>query len=441
SVLSTRVSLHLGKIAEIGRARKTRPQILCVGRALHQRLLFFTTHFIVPLNRHTSNFIPRYFLLFLLVFPPQLLLLVVDLCSPIHLLLCKPCSSDMFRTGTRVLQVLQRSPVEWQKLLQIRFSSIRVFDAAQKLFVTPVELEGTKGKFTVDAVFQDTAASGSPRGTVVTLHGSPGSHKDFKYTTPLLEGEGYRVVGINYPGFALSGDSDELQHHNDERTVFVQSIIDRLNLKDTVLFLAHSRGCENALRLVVANQDKTIGMALISGTGFRVQKAIRPISRLKNIRHFYEKYHFARGPMEKLFYHVYNRVLGLRVYHGRTALTAIKTMSLSDIEKQRPFIDEFNKNDKLLALVCYSGKDHLIETDISAEFAAAFHERVHLNLSKDDDEEMTTNQIIKAFAVDDRRRVTVEFTDDNHFSQKHRAKLIARSIDAMFEAAKRIKSQ
>ncbi|GMR46102.1 hypothetical protein PMAYCL1PPCAC_16297, partial [Pristionchus mayeri] len=352
------------------------------------------------------------------------------------------CSSDMFRTGTRVLQALQMLPVEMQQqLLQKRFSSIRVFDAAQKLFVTPVELEGAKGKFTVDAVFQDTAPAGASQGTVVTVHGSPGSHKDFKFITPFLEEERYRMIGINYPGFALSGDSEDLQHHNDERTVFAQTVIDRLKLKDSVLFLAHSRGCENALRLTVANQDKAIGMALLSGTGLREHKTIRPRSRLRKIGDIYDKYHFTRGPMEKVFYHLYNRVFGLRLRHGRTALNAIKTMSLCDVEKQKEFIDEFNKNDKLLALVCYSGKDHLIETDISAEFAAAFHERLHLNLRKDDDEEAITDQIVKAFTVDDRRRVTVEFTDDNHFSQKHRAKLIARSIDAMFEAAKLIESE
>ncbi|GMS93710.1 hypothetical protein PENTCL1PPCAC_15885, partial [Pristionchus entomophagus] len=338
------------------------------------------------------------------------------------------------------LQLLQRSQIEGN-LQQARLASIRVFDASQKLFATPVELDGAGGKkFTVDGVFQDTNASGSSRGTVVSVHGSPGSHKDFKFITPLLEEAGLRVVGINYPGFAVSEDHDELQHHNEERTLFAQTIIDRLKLKDTVLFLAHSRGCENALRLMVANQDKAIGMALISGTGFREHQTIRPRSRLAKIGHFYEKYRWLRGPMEKTMYHLYNRVLGLRLRHGRTALTAIKTMSLCDVEKQRPFVDEFNQNEKLLALVCFSGKDHLIETEISAEFAAAFHERMHVNLRKTDNEQAVTDQIVKAFKDEDKRRVTVEFTDDNHFSQKSRAKLIARSIDAMFDAASNIKN-
>ncbi|GMT22048.1 hypothetical protein PFISCL1PPCAC_13345 [Pristionchus fissidentatus] len=317
-------------------------------------------------------------------------------------------------------------------------TDIRVFDAAQKLFVTPVELHGKRVKrFTIDAVFQDTNSAGSSKGTVVSVHGSPGSHKDFKYITPLLESQGYRVVGINYPGFALSGDSDELQHHNEERTLFAQTIIDRLNLRENVLFLGHSRGSENALRLTVANQDKSIGMALIAPTGFTLHKTLRPMSRLRRIRHFYENYPITRRPLETFFYHFYNRVIGLRLRHGRTALTALKTMSLCDIEKQKPFVDEINKNDKLLALVCYSGRDHLIETEISAGFAAAFKDRVHFVLGKTGDEQAVTEEIVKAFKVDDKRRVTVELTDDNHFSQAKRPKLIAASIDAMFDAAKK----
>ncbi|GMT22047.1 hypothetical protein PFISCL1PPCAC_13344 [Pristionchus fissidentatus] len=317
-------------------------------------------------------------------------------------------------------------------------TDIRVFDSALKLFVTPVELHGKCGKFTVDAVFQDTNSAGSSKGTVVSVHGSPGSHRDFKYITPLLENQGYRVVGINYPGFALSGDSDELQHHNEERTLFAQTVIDRLNLRENVLFLGHSRGSENALRLTVANQDKSIGMALIAPTGFTQQRSIRPLWMLERVRHCYENYPVMRRPIERFLYHLCNRFVGLRVRHGRTAVSAIKTAYFCDIEKQKPFVDKFNENDKLLALVCYSGNDHLIETEIGADFAAAFKERIHLTLRKKDDEQAVTEEIVKAFKVDDKRRVTVELTDDNHFSQAKRPKLIAASIDAMFEAAKKL---
>ena len=41
---------------------------------------------------------------------------------------------------------------------------------------------------------------GSSVGTVIALHGAPGSHKDFKYLYPYLH-PSIRFVGLNFPGF------------------------------------------------------------------------------------------------------------------------------------------------------------------------------------------------------------------------------------------------
>jgi len=51
---------------------------------------------------------------------------------------------------------------------------------------------------------QDTRPTKASRGTVVAIHGSPGSHKDFKYVTPLLREKDIRTVAINWPGMGYS---------------------------------------------------------------------------------------------------------------------------------------------------------------------------------------------------------------------------------------------
>ncbi|GMR33558.1 hypothetical protein PMAYCL1PPCAC_03753, partial [Pristionchus mayeri] len=316
----------------------------------------------------------------------------------------------------------------------ISSSSIHVFDPAQRLFTTPVEMTARNGeKFNIDAVFQDTLPSGSSRGTVVTMHGSPGSHKDFKYITPILEEKGLRVVGVNFGGFGLSSDSRHLRQTNVERSEFVEGLLDRLNLNENVLFLAHSRGCETALRLSVRNQDKCIGMALINPAGFSVHRAIRPLTAVKLLRRAIDRYPVMHPAMEKIAYHFYHRILRLRLSHGRVAFAAIKSMSMSDLWRQRELVEAINKNEDIRTLICYSGKDHLIDTWISKEFTAAFEKRLALSLHKNESEEELTEQIVKAFN-DDQRRVTVEFRDDNHFAQKKRAKLIAASVDSMFNS-------
>ncbi|VDM82796.1 unnamed protein product, partial [Strongylus vulgaris] len=59
-------------------------------------------------------------------------------------------------------------------------------------------------KIDVEAVIQDTLPSGSQLGTVIGIHGAPGSHKDFKYIVPLLQEKGIRFIGVNMPGFGLT---------------------------------------------------------------------------------------------------------------------------------------------------------------------------------------------------------------------------------------------
>ena len=48
--------------------------------------------------------------------------------------------------------------------------------------------------------FQDSLPSGSTMGTVFCVHGSPGSHNDFKYISHYLKGSGIRVVAVDFPG-------------------------------------------------------------------------------------------------------------------------------------------------------------------------------------------------------------------------------------------------
>uniref|UniRef100_A0A915M1J0 Uncharacterized protein n=1 Tax=Meloidogyne javanica TaxID=6303 RepID=A0A915M1J0_MELJA len=74
------------------------------------------------------------------------------------------------------------------------------------LFQLPVTLNTDKGKVAINAVYQDTHPDGSSHKgqTVIMLHGSPGSHNDFKYIVPLLSPKGVRSIVINWPGMGYS---------------------------------------------------------------------------------------------------------------------------------------------------------------------------------------------------------------------------------------------
>ncbi|GMS93794.1 hypothetical protein PENTCL1PPCAC_15969, partial [Pristionchus entomophagus] len=306
--------------------------------------------------------------------------------------------------------------------------TIDAIDPREQTYRTRLDFSCGDRKLNLDTVYQDTAQSGSPLATVIALHGSPGSHKDFKYVTPHLEQAGARVIGVNYPGFGHTEDSNELLHTNEERNAFVQALIDRLGLAERIVFLGHSRGGENALELAVRNTDKCLGVVIVNPFGLRLNKAIRPRWTIDNIRYYHENYPWLRGPMEWALYQSYYRFVGLRLNSGKIAVSAVKSLTNVYLERQQEHIDKINDNADLRMLLCYSGKDHLIETEISEEYAAAFKDLTHMVCDKSSEEDTVASEIERSFVSDSARRISVAFPDDNHFAQKHRAKLIARGV-------------
>lgn len=49
-------------------------------------------------------------------------------------------------------------------------------------------------------------------------------------------------------------DDDRLQETNEERVQLVQGIVDALDLRTNLIFAAHSRGSENAIRMGALNR-------------------------------------------------------------------------------------------------------------------------------------------------------------------------------------------
>lgn len=309
--------------------------------------------------------------------------------------------------------------------------SIDPLDPDERTYRTQLSFSCGDRNLTLDTVFQDTAPSGRPLATVIAVHGSPGSHKDFKYVIPHLEQAGLRVIGVNYPGFGLTQDSDQLQHTNEERTAFVEALIDHLGLNERLLFLGHSRGAENALALAVRNTGRCLGVVLLNPFGLRLPKLIRPRTKIDNFRYYHDNYPWLRGPMEWALYHAYNRLIGLHLRTGRIAVNAVKTLTNLYLERQQENIDILNGNGDLRLLLWYSGKDLHIESEISEEYASAFEGLRHWVCADASEEDTVAGEIERSFVSDSSRRISVAFSDDNHFSQKKKAKLIARGIIAI----------
>ncbi|VDN26506.1 unnamed protein product [Cylicostephanus goldi] len=181
----------------------------------------------------------------------------------------------------------------------------------------------------VEAVYQDTLPSGSSLGTVVAIHGAPGSHKDFKYVTPLLQKKGIR--------------DPRLKCDNMERNNFVNGLLSKIAVREKVVIMGHSRGTENAANVAAWNKEKLSGLVLVNPTGLQLHKGMRPFWGIKLILRLYSLGSIAQLMINPIMKYLYNNVLGLRLDSGERAMMCLRTMYNLEYEKaMRPSIDTIN---------------------------------------------------------------------------------------------------
>ncbi|KAK5983249.1 hypothetical protein GCK32_016273 [Trichostrongylus colubriformis] len=207
---------------------------------------------------------------------------------------------------------------------------------------------------------------GGEKAVLFAIHGSPGSHADFKYLAPELRRNGIRMVMPNFPGQGYTPNDRRLLFENDERNEFAQAVLDSLdNLKSPQLyFIGHSRGGENALQLATSplNIKNARGVVMINAAGLRIHRGIEPLwkiditLRLLDLRVF----NFLLHPF---LYCVYNYFLGLRVPSGSAAEVALRSMRTFAFGRLAPCLDVINGNN---------------QPDVSKEFVSKLERRIEL---------------------------------------------------------------
>uniref|UniRef100_A0A915M9R8 Uncharacterized protein n=1 Tax=Meloidogyne javanica TaxID=6303 RepID=A0A915M9R8_MELJA len=186
------------------------------------------------------------------------------------------------------------------------------------LFQLPVTLNTDKGKVTINAVYQDTHPDGSSHKgqTVIMLHGSPGSHNDFKYIVPLLSPKGVRSVVINWPGMGYS----------------------------------------------------EFGIVAANFVGVQPHIGVRPFFAIKFLSALWEFAGWLRlqSVLEPIYKTIYKWV-GFKVSDGSIAARSLKTMTATDFDIQLRYLFPLVMNQKIRILFAYSGDDDMIEPERSEE--------------------------------------------------------------------------
>lgn len=69
--------------------------------------------------------------------------------------------------------------------------------------------------------------------------------------------------------------SATFEHSNEERLEYVQAIVDEVGVEGAMVFMGHSRGSENALRMGARNADRCAGVLLVNPIGLRPHRGVR----------------------------------------------------------------------------------------------------------------------------------------------------------------------
>ncbi|KAF1752905.1 hypothetical protein GCK72_019460 [Caenorhabditis remanei] len=278
----------------------------------------------------------------------------------------------------------------------------------------------------LEAVYEDSLSSGSSLGTVVGFHGSPGSHNDFKYVRSKLDEMGIRFIGINYPGFGNTPGYEGQEHGNPERQNFTNALLDELQIEGKIIFIGHSRGCENALQTAVGRPSH--GLVLINPTGFRHHKGIRPVYRLEYLNSLYGMLPSFMG--NAMMLGIY-KAIGFKVQSGEEAINAMRSAMRMSLEDQIEYIEKLNqKNTK--KLIIFGGNDHLVEEEIVLEKLEKHDGLEHFRFGDNINEDEKL-KIMETF-TGNRLGASVFVAKDTHFQNKSQADLVAEACKKMLEA-------
>lgn len=276
----------------------------------------------------------------------------------------------------------------------------------------------------VQAVYEDSLSSGSSVGTVVAFHGSPGSHKDFKFIRQKLDDMGVRFIGINYPGFKQTDGYLDQQHCNEERQNYTNAFLNEFPISGKVIFMAHSRGCENAL--MTATAFPADGLVMMNPVGLRLHKSIRPFSRLQRIEYVYNL--LPKFLADAMIYRMYHS-FGLKVQDGEEAINALRSVIRCGLETTLPFIQKLQKQDTKNFII-FAGKDIIVEEEIIFESLKEYKDLEHFDY--DTDVPLSDySKILKTF--DSGRGASVFVKKDTHYQNKLRADLVVEVVKKIFE--------
>jgi pimeloyl-ACP methyl ester carboxylesterase len=219
--------------------------------------------------------------------------------------------------------------------------------------------------------YTDEGPPGAP--AVIAVHGIPGSVRDFRYLAPQLTAE-LRVIRVDLPGFGGSAPVADAVATLRGRARAVVALADALRLERFAI-LGHSMGGGTALVLAAEHPARVSHLVLLASMALRPHRGLGAPAAIFTWASRMMAVPGLRAALLPFVRAEYRR----RRFPGVDEKTAadfavqLRALSAADFHVMRAAA----RAPLPPALVAYARDDHMIETAISEELAAALpHARV-----------------------------------------------------------------
>jgi len=285
-------------------------------------------------------------------------------------------------------------------------------------------------EFVFDVHYVDTGGVGKK--TILAVHGSPGSHNDFRQLIPKLVEKNFRVIGVNLPGHGrtpIDPYRGVFRHTTAERMEFLKDVLEALNVEKVDLFLSHSAGVYPMINYLAEYRPAT-ALLMINPLGVSPHKIARPYWLASSLGNIYQTW-TGRWLLRPYWYAACKSAFG-PIKDVDYAAVVFAMASGIGYDKMPTLAKSVSKSHSRPIFLLYSTNDHLIEPEKSTELAE------HLGISKEnvlnfEDKGCDETILRKIDAVlrsdGQKAKLAIVFDNDGHFVHKKRPDFIADLVD------------
>jgi 2-hydroxy-6-oxonona-2,4-dienedioate hydrolase len=213
--------------------------------------------------------------------------------------------------------------------------------------------------------YRQWAKGPAEEGNVLLIHGFSGSTFSWRYSAPVLEAEGYRVIAVDLPGFGLSERSSQFTPTAKERAKLVWSLLETIEPGVKWNLAGHSMGGSVVTAMALQRPEQVKSLVLAAGAipgsmGRRQTWYFRYSPVARTIRHLATRVLLTEDNVLKALTSAYGRAPNPEEFEGYYRPLLIRDTDAALVSmlqaREEPFFDQL-KDIELPTLLIWGEDD------------------------------------------------------------------------------------